>query len=503
MIDGGGSALKWLFGVATQADLAGLNKKISGLTRRENEIVHLMDHQATVVNESLWEIRTNTKLIQELEGQTAELTKNYNNLLGRMAERQAYMIEYFDFFINLDTAFESVEASLQWLRDLADALDEGLDLLANGRLAPQIFPPAQMALVLKAVNRQLPLGWAVSSDELWVTYREAMVTVAAVEGRFRLFIKIPIYDHAQQYNLFEIFSLPRATDNGTHGVIIGYLPKFLAVSTDLETFIELSTDDIQGSKKLERLICNFHTGLGKRGARKSCAISLFTNDANRKLTQCRQQFKEWKGSEVAYLGENRWAFSAITAHEVVFSCPIGSSQGPPQSLQLPPFGIFDVPPGCTAKTEDWIFPASLEGRLEASLDPLVAPTLAAVGFNITTFKSVAIIELPKANTTSINFISDLLRRNDGARASSEMTGFQIQELMKKTTEEFQLTESRYLFELLVLLLLLVVATTFLSYQTVWLRGRMRAHEHIRHGDPRRPLPPGSGTGGGGVTQHFF
>jgi hypothetical protein len=104
------------------------------------------------------------------------------------------------------------------------------------------------------------------------------------------------------------------------------------------------------------------------------------------------------------------------------------------------------------------------------LDPLVAPTL-AVGFNITTFKSVAIIELPKANATSINFISDLLRRNDGARASSEMTGFQIQELMKKTTEEFQLTESRYPFELLVLLLLL-------SYHTVWLRGRMKAHEHI-------------------------
>ena len=92
-----------------------------------------------------------------------------------------------------------MEASLQWLRDLADALDEGLDLLANGRLAPQIFPPAQMALVLKAVNRQLNPGWAVSSDKLWMTYREVMVTVAAVEVRFRLFIKIPIYNHAQQY----------------------------------------------------------------------------------------------------------------------------------------------------------------------------------------------------------------------------------------------------------------------------------------------------------------
>jgi hypothetical protein len=112
------------------------------------------------------------------------------------------------------------------------------------------------------------------------------------------------------------------------------------------------------------------------------------------------------------------------------------------------------------------------------MDPLVAPTLGAVGFNVTTFKSVAVIELPKANATSINFISDLLCRNDGARASSEMTGFQIQELMKKTNEEFQLTESRYPFELLFMLLLLVFATTYLSYQTVCLRGRMRAHEQL-------------------------
>ncbi|KZS16046.1 Uncharacterized protein APZ42_018256 [Daphnia magna] len=182
------------------------------------------------------------------------------------------------------------------------------------------------------------------------------------------------------------------------------------------------------------------------------------------LAQCIQQFKEWKGSQVAYLGGNRWVFSAITAHEVVFSCPICSSQGPPQSLLLPPFGIFDVPPGCTARKEGWVFPASLDGRLEVSLDPLVAPTLAAVGFNVTTFKSVAIIEIPKANATSINFMSDLLRRNDGSLASSEMTGFLIQELLKKMTEEFQLSEPRYPFELLIMLLLLVLATTYLNYK---------------------------------------
>ncbi|KAI9560573.1 hypothetical protein GHT06_011521 [Daphnia sinensis] len=183
------------------------------------------------------------------------------------------------------------------------------------------------------------------------------------------------------------------------------------------------------------------TGLTRR---KKEIVHLMDQQAT--LTQCRQQFKEWKGSEVAYLGENRWAFAAITAHEVVFSCPIGSSQGPPQSLLLPTFGIFEVPPGCTARTEDWVFPASLDGRLEASLNPLVAPTLTAVGFNVTTFKS--------------------------------MTGFQIQELIKKTTEEFQLTEPRYPFELLIMLLLLGLATTYVTYQIVELSGRMRAHEQL-------------------------
>ena len=42
LIDGGGIDLKWLFGVATQNDLEGINQKITGLTNRQQEIVHLL-----------------------------------------------------------------------------------------------------------------------------------------------------------------------------------------------------------------------------------------------------------------------------------------------------------------------------------------------------------------------------------------------------------------------------------------------------------------------------
>ena len=65
-IDLGGSALKRLFGVATQDDLESINRRIAGLTNQETAIFHILDKQATMINESLWEIRATTKMMAEL-----------------------------------------------------------------------------------------------------------------------------------------------------------------------------------------------------------------------------------------------------------------------------------------------------------------------------------------------------------------------------------------------------------------------------------------------------
>ena len=61
LVDGGGTILKWLFGVSTQKDLEELNNQIPLLSRNQREVIHIIDKQATVLNESLWETRTNAK----------------------------------------------------------------------------------------------------------------------------------------------------------------------------------------------------------------------------------------------------------------------------------------------------------------------------------------------------------------------------------------------------------------------------------------------------------
>ena len=165
---------------------------------REQKILHIIEKQATVLNESLWEIRTNTKLIGELQGQINTL----QHVTTRLLTQTNIQFNYFEYFTHLDTTFDTISNVLIWLHQLTDNLDIGLNILANGRLAPQLCPPTQLIGGLEKNNKQVPQGWMVSTKEVWVTYREAHVSVTTANNKLRLFIKIPIYDHAQRCTLF-------------------------------------------------------------------------------------------------------------------------------------------------------------------------------------------------------------------------------------------------------------------------------------------------------------
>jgi hypothetical protein len=273
-------------------------------------------------------------------------------------------------------------------------------------LSPQIISPTELQTILLDVNKQLPLGWKIPANDLWVLYREATVTVAVTRNAFRLFVEISIYDHAQQFNLFKVIRLPKATENGTYGVRFSNLPNFLAVSPNLDTFIELQNTDMRHCREFDKQLRRFHMGLNKRGSRKSCAIALFTEDKKQIQGTCQTEFMAWKGPEVAYLEKNRWAFSAIGPHDVVFSCPKSVPNSPPRTLKLPAIAIFEVPPGCAAQTEDWIFPASLDGQTETILTTLNIPHLVPFPSNLSFSRNAAVFELPRADLSQLNHISD-------------------------------------------------------------------------------------------------
>jgi hypothetical protein len=139
-------------------------------------------------------------------------------------------VQQTQYFAELDATFATMEHILGWLQQQIGSWEIGLSALANGRLSRQMFSPTTFQTVVADINVNLLLGWTIPSEDLWVIYREARVSVAFINNHFRLFIDIPIYDHAQHFNLFQIISLPKPTGNGSHGVRFTNIPDFLAVT---------------------------------------------------------------------------------------------------------------------------------------------------------------------------------------------------------------------------------------------------------------------------------
>ncbi|KAI9552666.1 hypothetical protein GHT06_020539 [Daphnia sinensis] len=147
------------------------------------------------------------------------------------------------------------------------------------------------------------------------------------------------------------------------------------------------------------------------------------------LEYCQTQFVQWNGPEEAYLGLNRWAFSATEAHTVVFSCPPDGKHLPPQRRQLPPIGYFEVPSGCTARTDHWIFPASLEGSSTLAAIPSQTFNFEGMHPNITLEKAATVIHFLSLNLTHLNHVSNLLVQQSTLEAQASMTHNQIVTLL--------------------------------------------------------------------------
>ncbi|KZS09709.1 Uncharacterized protein APZ42_025993 [Daphnia magna] len=145
----------------------------------------------------------------DLQAQTEALKTVTKEILNTMQQHEVAVWSYLQYLTHLDTAFDSIS---NWTPSTSNPP-----------------PPAELAALVEAMNAKLPLGWAVPTEDLWVTYREARVSVVVVNEKFRLLIEVPIYDHSQQYSLYGLIRLPKATDNGTHGIQFNNLPDFLAM----------------------------------------------------------------------------------------------------------------------------------------------------------------------------------------------------------------------------------------------------------------------------------
>ena len=65
LVDAGGTALKWLFGIPEQKDLQMINDKIHTLFDKTQNVKHIIEHPSSIIHEYLMEIESLAKAVSK------------------------------------------------------------------------------------------------------------------------------------------------------------------------------------------------------------------------------------------------------------------------------------------------------------------------------------------------------------------------------------------------------------------------------------------------------
>ncbi len=379
LLDGGGKMLNWLFGISTTEDLEKINKKLESMSTEVSTIVHSLSDHATLVNETAWEVRETSKTLLKLDEKYTQMEKDFNVLDWKLGNVVLETEKAWETYGKTDEAFRAIGNAIDWLEQFNNNLSIGLMAVAMERLPPSLFPPAKLKSVLDEIKKALPPGWsltpAVQAGNLWRAYQNARVAAATVPTGLRIFIHIPVYEFPLTFSLYRVISLPKASRNGTWALKYEPLPDLLAISSDRQSFIELSNEEARPCLSPGGTICPISRAIIRKRSKKACAVAVFLEDNNRIQRECSSVASPWKGPESIYLGRRRWGFSAAVPQQVVITCPNPSTAPTGQTLDLPPVGIFEVPMACTAQSENWMFQASFKKDLNQKEKRLIPPSL--------------------------------------------------------------------------------------------------------------------------------
>jgi hypothetical protein len=134
------------------------------------------------------------------------------------------------------------------------------------------------------------------------------------------------------------------------------------------------------------------------------------------------------------------------------------------------------PPGCAARSEDWIFPASLEGQIEKILTTLSTPHLVPFPSNLSLSRNAAVFELPRTNLPHLNHISELLQLQEKTSIFSTMNVDQIHILLNNMKNEQPANHpfaSTYLLSTAIVILFCCFGG--ISWYTLVLHRQLRRH----------------------------
>lgn len=217
-----GDAFHFLFGTATDDDVADVRAMVEKLANNQGRIVHQMSHFTTVINHTYGEIQANRGRLNLITGKVSDLTRKLNSEFRRTFG----MLSHLRLQVNINTVISQLEDIAHRYVRAHEAWEHRKENLEAGRLTESILPPSILESILApadAFGAQLiePIQWYYEHatvipiwTEEYLVYKTCLPVVAPVRWHF-IDLKqwpMPLDDYQARLALPE--SVLRNTESG-------------------------------------------------------------------------------------------------------------------------------------------------------------------------------------------------------------------------------------------------------------------------------------------------
>ena len=170
-------------------------------------------------------------------------------------------LSYQQIILHIQSILANLQDSLHYMWEATIHTMDYVDAAATGILSPHVLLVEDLREILKPIEETLPstMHLPISSEDTLHFYRYLCTHVLIADEQFLLLINVPIQDHAQQIEVYEVFNLDIPHRN--YSACYDIQNKYLGIMLDETSTIEISEDQFKMCQKVNRQFCILNTPL--------------------------------------------------------------------------------------------------------------------------------------------------------------------------------------------------------------------------------------------------
>lgn len=328
LLDAGGIALHWLFGVADSRQMESIHTVIGGLTQRSEGLIHLMDRQLSYINSSISTGNKNSRDIQKLADTLSLLNQKITTVQTHFESTLSSLGPAISHLFSVSSAIRMLEQSLLTIKEEFNRFESALEFIALGKINSYFLPPSRLLQILEDITPYLGNDFQLLTnlklDQMYIYYSVATVHAASIGNKIRLFVNIPIKATNRYFNLYQTKPLPTFINNQSAAMMIKSDYPYFAISDDRQTYIQLSTIDMMACTEGMIKICPPLKSI-RKAIVKSCLYALFMGEEETTKKLCEHEIVlNYEPTFYRAYDSEIWLYSVKT-EKLIIQCPVNNT----------------------------------------------------------------------------------------------------------------------------------------------------------------------------------